>query len=195
MRFSIRWHISNFCFINVIMTLHKSQKFKTRIYFLFFICISTAVFAQNVTELELKDGANRYESEAIASAMSEMISEDFKIYFSESHFPYGPRCNSNEKCRQNLQFSVKFDTASVDLNNDGISEVIVRYDGPNRCGSGGCTSYILEGDVGGWISIGSFFPGGQVQVSSEMTNGNYDIYYFSKTERYSCKFDGFFYQC
>ena len=92
-----------------------------------------------LTPLQFKDGANAYEIEAISSGLSDLIKETFEHWFSESHFIYPPSCSSDViNCRKNLDFEIDFETASVDLNNDGKLEVIVYYNAPSYCGSGGC---------------------------------------------------------
>ena len=94
------------------------------------------------------NGANAYESKAIASAMSDKILKAFKYYVEESHFVYGPSCaDKTVECRDNLDFSINFRAASVDLNSDDIDEVIVYYEAPNFCGCGaGLLAYLSSAD-------------------------------------------------
>ena len=56
------------------------------------IIMASPAAAQELQSIELKDGANAYESKAIASAMSDKILKAFKYYVEESHFVYGPSC-------------------------------------------------------------------------------------------------------
>ena len=117
--------------------------------------------------LQFQEGANAYEVEAISSGLSDLIKNTFEHWFSESHFIYPPRCSSDvNDCRKNLDFEIDFKTASFDLNNDGKLEVIVYYNAPAYCGSGGCWSYILEGKSGSFKIIGRVFPGGKIDVSN-----------------------------
>jgi len=155
--------------------------------------------SEETTEIILMDGVNKYESEAIASALYDEISDALKIYVQDSHFFYGPVCNSNEKCRQNLEFNMDFKTASYDLNLDGKNEVIVTLINTILCGFGGCTSYILEKKSKAWKVIGRFFPGEKIEVSSNKNNEYFNIYYFGKSNTYSCIYkkndNGYDYDC
>ena len=150
------------------------------------IILSSKVIAEETTEIIFMDGANKYESEAIASTLYNEISETLREYVKESHFVYGPVCNSNEECRQNLQFNMDFETASYDLNLDGKNEVIVTVIHTLLCGSGGCTSYILEKKSKVWKVIGRFFPSHKVEISLNKNNDYFNIYYFGKSGKDSC---------
>ena len=142
-----------------------------------------------LTPLQFQEGANAYEVEAISSGLSDLIKDTFEHWFSESHFKYPPSCSSDvSDCRKNLDFNIKFETASVDLNNDGKLEVIVHYNAPAYCGSGGCWSYILEEELGSFSVIGKVFPGGRVDVSNLMSDGYHNLHYYGKDRSYSCKF-------
>ena len=142
-----------------------------------------------LTPLQFQEGANAYEVEAISSGLSDLIKNTFEHWFSESHFIYPPRCSSDvSDCRKNLDFEINFETASVDLNNDGKLEVIVYYNAPAYCGSGGCWSYILEEELGSFRIIGKVFPGSRIDVSNLMSNGYHNLHYYGKDSSYSCKF-------
>ena len=43
--------------------------------------------------------------------------------------------------------------ATVDLNSDGRDEVVVRLEGRDWCGSGGCTALVLTPDAAGWLTV------------------------------------------
>jgi hypothetical protein len=74
--------------------------------------------------------------------------------------------------------SVDFEIASVDLNDDGKDEVIVKVRGRDWCGSGGCTSHILQkSGEDGWKEIGHNFGGYDFTLSSIPENGFLPIYY------------------
>ena len=151
---------------------------------------------ENITDLEFSDGANKYESQAIALGMSDLIAKDLQFYLTESHFIYGPTCSGEAaNCRQQLRFDVNFRTATFDLNLDGVDEVFVWYNAPGQCGSGGCSTYILKKEFEGWDVFGRFSPGGKAAISSNTTNGYFDLYYFGKTAKYSCKFEQSDYDC
>ena len=146
--------------------------------------------AEVLTPLKFRKGANAYEVEAISSGLSELITDTFEHWFSESHFIYPPRCSSDvSDCRKNLDFEIAFETASFDLNNDGKLEVIVYYKAPAYCGSGGCWSYILEEELGSFIVIGEVFPGNRIDVSNLTSDGYYNLHYYGKDSSYSCKFE------
>ena len=142
-----------------------------------------------LTPLQFQEGANAYEVEAISSGLSDIIKDTFEHWFSESHFIYPPRCSSDvSDCRKNLDFEINFETASVDLNNDGKLEVIVYYNAPAYCGSGGCNSYILEEDLGSFIVIGEVFPGRKIDISNLTSNSYRNLHYYGTDSSYSCKF-------
>ena len=50
----------------------------------------------------------------------------------------------------NAQFAITFS----DLNDDHHPEAIVHLAGPNFCGSGGCTTFVLTETEAGWFSVG-----------------------------------------
>ena len=82
-----------------------------------------------MTTLTFKEGSNKNQSEAIAFALKDKITETLEIYFQETHFVF--------EANNSLSFNLNFDTASYDLNRDGSQEVFVTLKGPNICGSGG----------------------------------------------------------
>ena len=162
------------------------------------IMIASPAVTRELKPIVLNDGANAYETNAIASAMSERILDTFKYYFEESHFIHGPRCaDKTVECRDNLDFSINFRAASVDLNSDDIDEVIVYYEAPNFCGSGGCTSYILAPTNmdDSWVILGKFFPGYEPSISSTTANGHNDIHYKGDNGSYICRYNGRNYSC
>ena len=162
------------------------------------IITASPAAAQELQSIELKDGANAYESKAIASAMSERILDTFKYYFEESYFIHRPRCaDKTVECRDNLDFSINFRAASVDLNSDDIDEVIVYFEAPNFCGSGGCTSYILAPTNmdDSWVILGEFFPGYDPSISTLTTNGHNNIHYKGDNGSYICRYNGQSYSC
>ena len=70
-----------------------------------------------------------------------------KIYLQESHVPY---LFENDKSKilyppaKQLSDIIKYKATSVDLNDDGVNEVVAYTEGSLVCGSSGCTSYILQ---------------------------------------------------
>ena len=163
------------------------------------IMLASPAVTQDLKPILLKEGANAYETEAINSAMSELIADTFKYYAENFHpFMSSPSCiNKTVECRGNLTFNINFKAASVDLDSDEIDEVIVYYNAPGYCGSGGCTSYILAQRYmdNNWVILGKFFPGSRPSISSLMTNGHYDIHHKGKSESYKCQYDGEIYSC
>ncbi|MDB2454392.1 hypothetical protein N9X02_12035 [Planktomarina temperata] len=162
------------------------------------IILASPVATKELKPIALKAGANAYESKAIASAMSERILDTFKYYFEESHFIHGPRCaDKTVECRDNLDFSINFRAASVDLNSDDIDEVIVYFEAPGFCGSGGCTSYILAPTNmdDSWVILGEFFPGYDPSISSMTTNKHNNIHYKGDNDSYICRYNGRNYSC
>jgi hypothetical protein len=86
---------------------------------------------------------------------------------------------------------------SVDLNSDEIDEVIVYFEAPGFCGSGGCTSYILAPTNmdDSWVILGKFFPGYEPSISSTTANGHNDIHYEGDNGSYICRYNGSSYSC
>ena len=144
------------------------------------IILSSKVFSEELTTLTFKKGSNKYQSEAIAFALKDKITETLEIYLQEAHFAF--------EANNSLSFNLDFDTASYDLNRNGSQEVFVTLEGPNICGSGGCTTYILEKGAKGWKVIGRFFPGGEAKISSNKNGGYFDIYYFGRSKTYICSY-------
>lgn len=183
-KFSFKYY----CFVNVLRTI-------------IFVCVvafTSPVTAQQLKRVELKDGVNAYESRAIASAMAGLITSTLKNYIENSHFVYGPICETGTvECRGNLNFNVSFRAASLDLNLDEIDEVIVYYEAPGFCGSGGCTSYILgqTTDDNSWKVLGQFFPGLEPSISTLKSEGFLNIYYEVKNEIYKCFYRSGSYIC
>ena len=163
------------------------------------IMLASPAVTQELKPIVLKDGANAYETEAINSAMSELIADTFKYYAEDFHpFMSEPSCTDKTvECRGNLTFNINFKAASIDLDSDEIDEVIVYYNAPGYCGSGGCTSYILAQRYmdNNWVILGEFSPGSRPSISSLMTNGHYDIHHNGKSESYKCQYDGEIYSC
>ena len=148
-------------------------------------------------EIEFQDGLNAYESRAVSEALNKHIIASFKLFFTDSHFPYGPHCSNknNESCRQNLRYELEFTTASVDLDGDGVGEVIVKIMGPNECGSLGCTSYVLKKYSEGWRTIDMFFSEGVFEVSNSFINGFRTIKIHARSETLLCVFNREEYEC
>ena len=140
---------------------------------------------------------NSYQAQAISFSLFEKISDTLQIYIQQSHVPFMFKTeDSKVKFLPDTPLSelLTFKAVSIDLNNDGIDEVITYVSGNLVCGSSGCTSYILQGEEKNWEIIGDFFPGGHTIISSNKTNGFFDIFYIG-SKKYSCKFNGKSYEC
>lgn len=119
------------------------------------LLINPACAEQDVSVLIFKEGANAYESKAIASGLRNALVSSFETYLTDSHFPYGPYCTDNSaECRQHLSYQAEFECASFDLNEDSVPEVFVEMIAPGYCGSGGCDTYMLDNSTGSWKVIG-----------------------------------------
>lgn len=172
------------------------MKFLIQIFLtLYIVLFSSKLFSSELKEIVLLDGANKFQSQAISSGLSNLILEDAKYQLTKSHFPYGPHCQKNTlDCRQNFKFTAGFKTVSFDLNFDGFNEVFVNYISPSYCGSGGCTTYILQKNINNnWKIIGKFFPGYNIKISSDGNEGYSDIFFgntrcrYRKYNNYACK--------
>ena len=126
---------------------------------------------------------NSYQAQAISFSLFEKISDILEIYIQQSHVPFMFETKDSKiKFLPDTPLSelLTFKAVSIDLNNDGIDEVITYVSGNLVCGSSGCSSYILEGKEKDWKIIGQYFPGGHTLISSNKTNGYFDISYLSK---------------
>jgi hypothetical protein len=169
------------------------------------ICLIFIVSFINAKEKEIKfsredDRVNLYQHDAISFGLFEIMADSFKDALQDQTRYYFE--TKDTKMSYPGPF-VRFDfkAVSIDLNDDGIEEVIAYMTGPDHCGSGGCASYILqnmsevsERDYDGtevkaedWKIIGRPFPGGHIFISSNKTNGYFDISH-AGYEKYSCKF-------
>ena len=159
------------------------------IFSILLIFLPLSAVSEDKTKLIFKNGAsNEYEAEAIAFGLFEEISSALEMYVKDSHFIYGPQCEK-EEIWSKPQFSLDFETSSIDLNNDRREEVIVIIKGVNVCGSGGCTAYILQNEgQKSWNMIGSFFSANNIQFSSNNKSGYSDIHFDGKWDSYSCTY-------
>ena len=139
---------------------------------------------------------NSYQAKAISYGLVDKITDTLKTYIQESHVPFMFESKDSKiKFLPDTSLSelLTFKAVSIDLNNDGPKEVIAYVSGNLVCGSSGCSSYILQGNDKSWEVIGELFPGEDVFVSTNKTNGYLDINFDKKN--YSCKFKDKKYQC
>ena len=76
-----------------------------------------------------------------------IYADTLKTYLQESHVPYLFEDDESKILYPptiQLTDIIKHKAISIDLNNDGVNEVIAYTEGSLVCGSGGCTSYILK---------------------------------------------------
>lgn len=100
--------------------------------------------------ITLQDGVNAYEAKAIVE--SGLIDANHLHYYLSSHFANG----TIPEPRGNIDYSVSFLAASVDLDHDGVLEVLAEEQSSGNCGSGGCTMSILK-LKDGWQIVANFF--------------------------------------
>ena len=168
------------------------------LFFLFF----TPLFAE---EKEIifyyeEEDVNSYQAQAISFGMFDEIAQTIKSYLQVSHVPF--MFDNKDSLisflpNRTLNSLLEFKAISIDLNDDGIDEVIAYMSGPLACGMGGCTSFILQGKEKDWKILGRYFPSEQSLISSNKTNGYFDISYLSKdsSKKYSRKFKNESYKC
>ena len=134
---------------------------------------------------------DKYQYEAISNGLFDIYTDTLKIYLQESHVPY---LFENDKSKilyppaKQLSDIIKYKATSVDLNDDGVNEVVAYTEGSLVCGSGGCISYILQEINSDWKIIGEFFPGHIFETNNIQTNDFLDIYYGENLD-YKCVYD------
>jgi hypothetical protein len=83
--------------------------------------------------------------------------------------------------------SRKFIFFEYDLNDDGKKEIFVGLTGPYFCGSGGCTTYLLD-DQGNTIT--KFSVSRDIVIDNKKTNGFKDLFIYSGGKFRIVKFNG-----
>lgn len=137
----------------------------------FVLFFSSSVVAEDISVINLNEGANDYEAKAIAEALGSRMSGDFYHFIQESLIGgYGAPPHS-------INYQVDFYTKTIDLNNDDSDEVIVWYSAPTYCGGGGCWMFILGKDPEGkWSSMIEVF-GGDFKISNTIVNQYHVLYH------------------
>ncbi len=156
------------------------------------------VASQTFETLRFQDGVTAAQSKAIAEALGSALTKSFNRYLTSTHFVFGPVCDErkSKSCRQNLNFKLAFKATTVDLDNDGAKEFIIQVIGPNECGSGGCTSYVLKRFDSGWKQIGELFgPRTSVQVEKIDGSRMRSIRWQSGSSKPLCVYEKGFYRC
>ncbi|WP_339378468.1 SH3 domain-containing protein [Calothrix sp. NIES-2100] len=83
-----------------------------------------------------------------------------------------------------------YPTAAIDLNGDGIDEVIGQVTGGSNCGTAGCIIYVFEKKKGKWQPIGDLF-GNTIALGSSTTKGYRDLLIYGwKGRQALVQFDG-----
>ena len=140
---------------------------------------------------------NKYQYEAISNGLFNIYADTLKIYLQESHVPY---LFENDESKilyppaKQLSDIIKYKATSVDLNDDGVNEVVAYTEGSLVCGSGGCTSYILQEINSDWKIIGEFFPGHIFETNNNRTNGFLKIFFNDNLDN-SCLYESNSYNC
>ena len=152
---------------------------------------------KKISFINQEEVVNSYQAQAISFSLFEKISHTLEVYIQQSHVPFMFETKDSKiKFLPDTPLSelLTFKAVSIDLNDDGIDEVITYVSGNLVCGSSGCQSYILQGKEKDWKIIGEYFPGSHTFISSNKTNGFFDISY-TGSKKYSCKFNGKNYEC
>ena len=144
-----------------------------------------------------EEGVNFYQAQAISFGLFDEIAHTIKSYLQASHVPF--MFDTKDSLisflpERTLNSLLEFKAISIDLNEDGIDEVIAQMMGSLVCGSGGCSAFILQGKEKDWRQLGWYFPSNETLISSNKTNGYFDIFYIG-SEKYSCKFKEESYEC
>ena len=138
-----------------------------------------------------------YQYKAISDALFDIYADTLKMYLQESHVPY---LFENDESKilypppTQLSDIIQYKAISIDLNDDGVKEVVAYTEGSLVCGSGGCTSYVLQEINGDWKKIGEFFPGHIFETNKNQTNGFVDVYYGTNFN-YKCEYDQVDFNC
>ena len=138
-----------------------------------------------------------YQYKAISNALFDIYADTLKMYLQESHVPY---LFENDESKilypptTKLSDIIQHKAISIDLNDDGVNEVIAYMEGSLVCGSGGCTSYILQKINSDWKIIGEFFPGHIFETNKNHNNGFLKIYFNDSFED-KCLYQDNNYKC
>ena len=167
---------------------------------LVFLNLFSTLFASSIktddmieVDLNLAKGLDIYQTEAVVGALSEEINFIFNTYLTDSHFIYGPKyskfgsknslcTNETKECRHDLTFDLSFRASSIDLNNDGVKEVIVLIEHSVVCGSGGCYTRILIKNENQWKIAAEIFSLDRLFISNEVQYGLNTLYYSNDCE-------------
>jgi len=171
-----------------------------KILLIFFVVFSSIHANANDSKFDFSNTdykIDHYQYKAISNSLFDIYADTLKIYLQESHVPY---LFENDESKilypptTQLNDIIKHKAISIDLNDDGVNEVIAYTEGSLVCGSGGCTSYILQETNSDWKIIGEFFPGHFFETNKNNTNGFLNIY-FNDNLDHSCLYKDNSYNC
>ena len=171
-----------------------------KILLIFFIVFSSLHVKANDSKFDFSNTdyeIDKYQYEAISIGLFDIYTDTLKIYLQESHVPY---LFENDESKilypptTKLSDIIQHKAISIDLNDDGVNEVIAYMEGSLVCGSGGCTSYILQKINSDWKIIGEFFPGHIFETNKNHNNGFLKIY-FNDTFENTCLYEDNKYKC
>ena len=163
------------------------------------LLLSVNVYANDRKQIYFaneEEVVDSFQAQAISYTLIDEIAYTLKTFIQESHVPFMFESNDSKiKFLPDTPLSelLTFKAVSIDLNNDGVNEVIAYVSGNLVCGSSGCSSYILQGKNKNWKIIGQLFPGEDILVSTKKNNGYLNINIDAK--KYLCKFKDKVYQC
>ena len=166
---------------------------------LFLACLSIHAKANdskfNFSNTDYEIDMHQYK--AISNGLFHIYADTLKMYLQESHIPY---LFENDESKilypptTKLSDIIQHKAISIDLNDDGVNEVIAYTEGSLVCGSGGCISYILQEINNDWKIIGEFFPGNIFEINKNQNNGFLNIYFNDQME-HSCLYEDNSYNC
>jgi len=96
-------------------------------------------------------GFNEYSSDAIREGLKDELVWVFGIFLGTHFGCYNISGSSTiEECRKHLNYKVRLDSFSYDLNGDGVDEVFTEVNAPSNCGTAGCPVYLIQKINGKW---------------------------------------------
>ena len=95
-----------------------------------------------ILPLLLKTGVNEYEANAVFE--SGMINGEVFEFYLDDRYARELEYVSVPEVRTNIDYLITFLAATVDLDDDGVFEVVVEMDAPYNCGVDGCFLSVLK---------------------------------------------------
>lgn len=147
------------------------------------LAVSPAATAdEGLIPLSLNENLDAYQKRAGVSALLEDLVSDHRFYLELS---------GETGTWKPTDSGYRLLARRLDLDADGVDEVLAEIRSSGSCGSGGCTTHILRrADGAPWKVIGSLF-GSEVLISSRRTRGHSDLVVRGKSgEVYCHKWNG-----